>query len=119
MDQIMKHGKVTRGYMGILPQELTPELAKAFNVPNEHGVAIAQVEPNSPAEHAGLKVGDVITAVNGNTIQDVNAFRLQVAGFAPGTTIHLKVDRNGQNTGCPGHSGRVQPGSRSQWPSEG
>jgi len=101
MDQIMKHGKVTRGYMGILPQELTPELAKQFNVPNDHGVAIAQVEPNSPAEHAGLKIGDVITAINGNTIQDVNEFRLQVAGFAPGTTIHLKVDRNGQNMDVP------------------
>ncbi|HEV2472049.1 MAG TPA: PDZ domain-containing protein, partial [Chthonomonadales bacterium] len=101
MDQIMKHGKVTRGYMGILPQELTPELAKQFNVPNDRGVAIAQVEPNSPAEHAGLKVGDVITAINGNNIQDVNEFRLQVAGFAPGTTIHLKVDRNGQNMDMP------------------
>ncbi len=101
MDQIMKHGKVTRGYMGILPQELTPELAKQFNVPNDRGVAIAKVEPNSPAEHAGLKVGDVITAINGNTIQDVNEFRLQVAGFAPGTAIHLKVDRNGQNVDVP------------------
>ena len=44
MDQIMKNGKVTRGYIGILPQELTPEMAKAFGVPNTHGVAIAQVE---------------------------------------------------------------------------
>jgi len=43
----------------------------------------------------------VITAINGNTIQDVNEFRLQVAGFAPGTTIHLKVDRNGQNMDVP------------------
>ena len=65
MDQIMKSGKVTRGYMGILPQELTPEMAQAFGVPNAHGVAVAQVEPNSPAQKAGLKVGDVITAVNG------------------------------------------------------
>jgi serine protease Do len=101
MDQIMKHGKVTRGYMGILPQELTPELAKQFNVSNDHGVAIAQVEPNSPAEKAGLKVGDVITAINGNSIQDVNEFRLQVAGFAPGTTIHLTVNRNGQSQTLP------------------
>ncbi len=101
MDQIMKHGKVTRGYMGILPQELTPELAKQFNVPNDHGVAIAQVEANSPAERAGLKVGDVITGINGTAIQDVNEFRLQVAGFAPGTTIHLKVVRNNQNLDIP------------------
>ena len=101
MDQIMKHGKVTRGFMGILPQELTPELAKQFNVPNDHGVAVAQVEANSPAEKAGLKVGDVITAINGTSIQDVNEFRLQVAGFAPGTTIHLKIARSGQTMDVP------------------
>jgi serine protease Do len=101
MDQILKHGKVTRGYMGILPQELTPDLAKQFGVPNDHGVAVAQVEPNSPAEHAGLKVGDVITGINGTPIQDVNEFRLQVAGFAPGTAIHLKVARNGSTVDVP------------------
>jgi len=96
MDQIMNKGKVTRGYLGILPQELTPEMAKAFGVPNSHGVAIANVVGDSPAAKAGLKVGDVITAINGNPVSDVNAFRLQVAGFAPGTTIHVKVDRSGQ-----------------------
>jgi serine protease Do len=101
MDQILKNGKVTRGFMGILPQELTPEMAKAFGVPNTHGVAIAQVEPKSPALQAGLKVGDVITAVNGSPVSDVNAFRLQVAGFAPGTTVHLKIDRSGQNMDVP------------------
>src|SRR6202035_3488911 len=83
MDQILTKGKVSRGYMGILPQELTQEMAKAFGMPNGHGVAVAQVEPGSPAEHAGLKVGDVITGVNGDPVEDVNAFRLQVAGFAP------------------------------------
>jgi serine protease Do len=97
MDQIMKNGKVTRGYMGILPQELTPEMAKAFGVPNTHGIALANVIADGPAAKAGLKVGDVITAVNGTPVDDVNSFRLQVAGFAPGTTVHLKVDRNGQN----------------------
>ncbi len=101
MDQILKTGKVTRGYLGILPQELTPDMAKAFNMPNGHGVAVAQVEPNSPAARAGLKVGDVITAVNGDNVQDVNTFRLQVAGFAPNTTVHLKVNRNGQNMDIP------------------
>jgi serine protease Do len=97
MDQLLKKGKVTRGYMGILPQELTPDMAKAFGMPNGHGVAIAHVENNSPAQKAGLKVGDVITAINGNNVDDVNAFRLQVAGFAPGTTVNLKVARQGQN----------------------
>ena len=101
MDQILKKGKVTRGYMGILPQELTPELAKQFGIPNGHGVAVTQVEPNSPAEKAGLKVGDVITAINGTPVEDENSFRLAVAGFAPGTVIHLKVARGGQTVDLP------------------
>jgi serine protease Do len=96
MDQILKSGKVTRGYMGILPQELTPDLAKSFGVSTTHGVAVANVVNDSPAAKAGLKVGDVILAVNGTNVEDVNSFRLQIAGFAPGTTVHLKVDRSGQ-----------------------
>jgi serine protease Do len=102
MDQILKSGKVTRGFLGITPQELTPEMAQAFNVPpNTHGVAIATVVADSPAAKAGLKVGDVIVAVNGVNVEDVNSFRLQIAGFAPGTTVNLKVDRNGQTLDIP------------------
>ncbi len=101
MDQIMTKGKVTRGFLGITPQELTPEMAKAFGVPNTHGVAVATVVPDSPAAKSGLKVGDVITAVNGTPADDVNSFRLQVAGIAPGTTVHLKIDRSGQTLDLP------------------
>jgi Do/DeqQ family serine protease len=96
MDQILKNGKVTRGFMGIQPQEVTPEMAKSFGLSGGNGVAIADVSAGSPAEKAGLKVGDVITAINGNTVEDVNSFRLAVAGFAPGTTVHLKVVRDGK-----------------------
>ncbi|HTW63676.1 MAG TPA: DegQ family serine endoprotease [Bryobacteraceae bacterium] len=101
MDQILKSGKVTRGFLGITPQELTPDMAKAFNMPNGHGVAISTVVAGSPAAKAGLKVGDVITGVNGNPVEDVNSFRLEIAGFAPGTTVHLKVERNGQALDIP------------------
>jgi serine protease Do len=64
-------------------------------------VAVATVVPDSPAAKAGLKVGDVITAVNGTSADDVNSFRLQVAGIAPGTTVHLKIDRSGQTLDLP------------------
>lgn len=101
MDQILKKGKVTRGFMGILPQQLTPEMAKAFGLASGHGVAVAQVTGGSPAEKAGIKVGDVITAINGDAVEDVNSFRLAVAGFAPGTTVHLKVARDGHNLDVP------------------
>ncbi|HEY6390499.1 MAG TPA: DegQ family serine endoprotease [Bryobacteraceae bacterium] len=101
MDQILKKGKVSRGFIGILPQELTPDMAKAFGMPNGRGVAVASVEQDTPAMRAGLKVGDVITAINGNPLDDVNAFRLQIAGFAPGTTVHLKIARGGQTLDVP------------------
>ena len=95
MDQIRKSGKVTRGFIGILPQELTPDMARAFGKADLRGVAIATVETNTPASKSGLQVGDVITAVNNNPVTDVNAFRLQVAGMAPGTNVNLKVYRAG------------------------
>jgi serine protease Do len=94
MDQILKNGKVTRGFIGILPQEVTPDLARGFGNPNLKGVAVAQVEPNTPASKAGLQVGDVITSVDGTPVSDVNQFRLQVAGMAPGTKVNLKVLRS-------------------------
>jgi len=97
MDQILKNGKVTRGFMGILPQEVTPDIARGFGNPNLKGVAIAHVEPNSPAQKVGLQVGDVITAVNGTSVSDVNQFRLQIAGMAPGTNISLKIVRSGRD----------------------
>jgi serine protease Do len=101
MDQILKKGKVTRGFMGILPQELTPDMAKEFNMTGGHGVLVAQVTADSPAAKAGLKVGDVITAINGDPVEDVNSFRLVVAGFAPGTKIDLKVNRAGKTSDFP------------------
>jgi Do/DeqQ family serine protease len=95
MEQIVKTGKVSRGFIGILPQELTPDMAKAFGKADLQGVAVAEVEPNSPAAKSGLQVGDVITAINGDAVSDVNAFRLEIAGMEPGKTVHLKVFRNG------------------------
>jgi serine protease Do len=96
MDQLLKNGKVTRGFMGILPQEVTPDIATGFGNPNLKGVAVAQVEPNSPAQQAGLKVGDVITGINGTSVSDVNQFRLQIAGMSPGTKADLKIVRDGR-----------------------
>jgi serine protease Do len=95
MDQILKTGKVTRGFMGILPQEVTRDIARGFGNPDLKGVAVAQVESDSPAQRAGLQVGDVITAINNRPVSDVNQFRLQIAGMAPGTRVDLRVFRSG------------------------
>ena len=96
MDQILKHGKVVRGYIGVGMQEVTPDLAKAFNVPAEKGGLVGSVEPNSPGDKAGLKRGDVITELNGQPISGPNDLRLKVGSMAPGTKVNLKINRNGE-----------------------
>src|SRR5580704_12995269 len=65
MDQILAHGKVERGYLGILPQNITPAMAKALNIAEANGALVGDVTANSPASKAGLKQGDVIVALNG------------------------------------------------------
>src|SRR5579871_1107676 len=96
MDQLLKHGKVMRGYIGVGIQELTPDLAKAFNVPAEKGALVGNVDPNSPGAKAGLQQGDVITEVNGQQVNGPNDLRLKVGTMAPGTAVHLKVLHNGE-----------------------
>jgi len=96
MDEIMKNGKVVRGYLGVVIQDVSPNLAKAFNVPAGKGALVGDVTPDGPGAKAGLQKGDVIEALNGDTVQDINSLRLQIASFAPGTVVHLKVLRGGQ-----------------------
>jgi serine protease Do len=96
MDQLLKNGKVTRGYIGVTLQAVDPDLARGFGLPeNTRGVAVTTVSPNSPGSKAGLQPGDVITAVNGQPVEEVGALQLQIAGIAPGSSVHLKVYRNG------------------------
>jgi serine protease Do len=96
MDEILKHGKVVRGYIGIGIQDVTPDLAKAFNVPNGKGALVSDVQPNTPGAKAGLQRGDVITEIDGQPVSGQNDLRLKVGSMAPGTTVHLKVLRNGE-----------------------
>jgi serine protease Do len=98
MDQILAHGKVVRGYLGILPQDVTPELAKAFNYNQPGGVLIGNVANDTPAQKAGLRQGDVITALNGQATTDKNTFRNAVAAMAPGTNVKLDVWRDGKTS---------------------
>jgi serine protease Do len=96
MDEILKHGKVVRGYLGVVIQEVTPDLGKAFHVPEGKGALIGDVTPDGPAAKAGLQKGDVIEDLNGKAVDSINDLRLQIASMAPGTVVHLKVLRNGQ-----------------------
>lgn len=96
MDQLLKHGKVTRGYLGVVIQEVTPELARAFKVPEGKGALVGDVTADGPGAKAGLQKGDVIQELDGEAVAGVNDLRLRIAATAPGTTVRLKVLRNGQ-----------------------
>jgi serine protease Do len=93
MDQLVKTGKVTRGYIGAGVQDITPELARAFKLSSATGAAITSVEPNSPAERGGVRAGDVVTAVNGEPVSDASQLRLKISRTAPGSNVKLTVQR--------------------------
>jgi serine protease Do len=95
MMELVKNGKVTRGYMGIMLQSLTPAMAKAFGTVDTHGALVGDVTPGSPADRAGLQKGDIIRQVDGKPFDNGNQLRNLIAMQAPGTTVNLKVDRNG------------------------
>jgi serine protease Do len=95
MEQIVEHGKVTRAYMGIAIQDLTSDMAKEFGDKDSRGALIGDVEPNSPAQRAGLERGDIIVAVNGKPMADSNDLRMTISMMEPGSDANLKVLRNG------------------------
>ena len=95
MDEIVKTGKVTRAYLGILPQDVTPAIAKAFGVKEITGALVGDVSADSPAAKAGLKNGDIILELNGKPVADANDLRMNISMMAPGTSVNLKVLRNG------------------------
>jgi serine protease Do len=95
MDQILKHGKVSRGYLGAWIQPVTPQIAKAFGLSQPQGALLGDVDPTGPAGKSGLQRGDIILAINGQPISDSREFRLKVAMTKPGTPIKLKVYHKG------------------------
>ena len=95
MQQLVEHGKVTRGYLGILPQDVTPAISKAFNDTAASGALVGDVTPNSPAQRSGVERGDIITAVNGKPVADANDLRMMISTMAPGSDARLQVLRSG------------------------
>jgi serine protease Do len=101
VDTLIRDGKVTHGYMGIGISDVTPENEKFFNVSDATGAVVTQVEADSPAAKAGLKVGDVITKLDGQKVSDAGELQVEVGQKGPGTTIKLEVIRDGKNTTIP------------------
>jgi serine protease Do len=95
MQSLIKTGKVTRGWLGVTIQPLTPELSKQFGLGDEKGVLVGDVVEDSPAEKAGIHTGDVIVEFDGKEVKDPTHLRNMVAGTAPNTNVSLKVIREG------------------------
>jgi serine protease Do len=95
-NQIIRTGTVERGYLGIIPQDLTPELAEAFKLQEAKGVIISHVTDNSAAARAGIERGDVVLELGGTVIESAPQFRSLVAGRKPGEDVEIVVLRHGE-----------------------
>lgn len=101
VDQLIRNGKVTHAYMGVEITDVTPENSKFFDMTKAMGAVVTQVQPDSPASKAGLKIGDVITKIDGREVTDSGQLQVQVSEQQPGTTIHLEVLRDGKSVNVP------------------
>ncbi|HEX5834581.1 MAG TPA: DegQ family serine endoprotease [Pyrinomonadaceae bacterium] len=97
MDQLMKNGKVSRGMMGVTIQSVDADLASSLNLPAARGAIVTSVTAGGPAERAGIRRGDVVTAINNQPVIDNNSLRNQVASMKPGSTVTVTVVRNGRD----------------------
>jgi serine protease Do len=95
MEQLVKTGSVERAYLGIVPQDVTPAIAKAFGVKQATGALVGDVTDNSPAKRAGLETGDIILDVNGKPVADSNELRMTISQMQPDAKVDLHVVRNG------------------------
>jgi serine protease Do len=95
MERLIAGGKVTRGDLAILLQDITPRLAKSLDLPDQNGALVSDVFPNTPAEKAGIKSGDVIIGFNGKDIADMHSFQLAVSECAPGSSVSVKLLHEG------------------------
>jgi len=101
VEELIRTGKVEHGYMGIGINDVTPENAKFFDLKDASGALVTQVEADSPAAKAGLKVGDVIRELDGKPIPDAGELQVEVGQKQPGTTIKLGILRNGTTQTIP------------------
>jgi len=94
--QLKDHGAVTRGWIGVQIQPVTSEIADSLSLKNARGALVAEPQSNSPAQKAGIKAGDVIVSVNGETVVDARNLARRISAMAPGTSVKLGIIRGGR-----------------------
>ena len=119
MDQLLAHGEIQRGRIGVQIQDLTPDLAEALGTSHRRGAVVAQVLPGTPAEGAGIQAGDVIVEMNGEQVVGSSDLRNKVGLLRVGDAVHLTIERDGEPLTIDlavGESGKVALGAGSQIP---
>jgi serine protease Do len=101
VDSLIRTGKVEHAYMGVGISDITPDNAKFFQMKDNNGAVITQVEPDSPGAKAGLKIGDVVTAVDGQPVMDASQLQIAIGAKKPGTKVELSVLRDGKESKIP------------------
>jgi serine protease Do len=97
MDSLIKDGKVTRGYLGVMIQDVTPAIAKRFELNDSNGALVGEVTPKSPAAKAGIESGDVVVEFDGKPVRDSRQLRLAVGRVKPGVAVPVKLMRDGSS----------------------
>ncbi len=123
MTQLIDHGQVRRGMLGVTIQPVTSDIARSLGLAHVQGALVNNVQPDSPAQQAGIRRGDVITAVNGAAVKDYNELRNDVAALQPGSRVQLTLVRDGKEQtvnvtlaelqATAGPDDRTQPGADS------
>ena len=107
LESIVAEGQVRRGWIGVEPREITPEITQTFGLKSANGVVVTGVLLNGPAAKAGMEPGDVIVAIGGKAIHDASELLTQVAALKPGTVTGFSVDRKGKSLTL-----QITPGQR-------
>jgi len=107
LESIVAEGQVRRGWIGVEPREITPEITQTFGLKSANGVVVTGVLLNGPAAKAGMEPGDVIVAIGGKAIHDASELLTQVAALKPGAVTGFSVDRKGKSLNL-----QITPGQR-------
>ena len=114
IDQLTRYGEIKRGRIGVAIQDLTPDIAQALGTKYTQGAVIARVDPNSPAERAGLKSGDLVLAANGVAVRSGTQLRNMIGLSRIGDEVALTIDRRGAERTVPVHVDPAAPSAPRQ-----